>query len=133
MNAADAAPLTPPPEYATGQISGAWQPPRRTSRRKTSFLQRRFCEKYLTVPLHSIIISYRGGRITPVAPIHYLASRLLLRSSSSASSPRSPSTSSLSLLSISSKVLSSLSHAVFTLSSSSCGNGFCTSTLAFSI
>lgn len=50
MNAADAAPLTPPPEYATGQISGAWQPPRRTSRRKTSFSQIQFCEKLLTGP-----------------------------------------------------------------------------------
>lgn len=27
MNAAEAAPLTAPTEYATGQISGAWQPP----------------------------------------------------------------------------------------------------------
>ena len=35
--------------YATGQISGAWQPPRRTFRRWTSFWQRCFCEKYLTV------------------------------------------------------------------------------------
>ena len=50
MNAADAAPLTAPPEYATGQISGAWQPPRRTSRRKTSFSQIQFCEKLLTGP-----------------------------------------------------------------------------------
>ena len=50
MNAADAAPLTTPPGYATGQTSGAVQPPRRASRRTTSFWQRRICEKYLTVP-----------------------------------------------------------------------------------
>ena len=69
---------------------------------------------------------------TNVRFICYLASRLLLRSGSSASSPRSPSTSSLSLLSISSKVLSSARRADFVFSSSSCGNGFCDSALAFS-
>lgn len=50
MNAADASPLTAPPEYAVRQLGGAWQPPRRAFRRRSSFWQRRFCEKLLTVP-----------------------------------------------------------------------------------
>ena len=51
MNAAEAAPLTAPPEYAVRQLGGAWQPPRRAFRRRSSFWQRRFCEKLLTVPI----------------------------------------------------------------------------------
>ncbi len=51
MNAAEAAPLTAPPEYAVRQPDGAWQPPRRTFRRRTSFWQSHFCEKLLTVPV----------------------------------------------------------------------------------
>lgn len=76
---------------------------------------------------------YRGFYdYTNVRFICYLASRLSLRSGSSASSPRSPSTSSLSLLSISRSVFSSARRADFVFSSSSCGNGFCDSALAFS-
>ena len=51
MNAAYAAPLTTLSAYALRQSSGASQPPRRAFRRNTSFSQRQFCEKYLTVPL----------------------------------------------------------------------------------
>ena len=50
MNAAKAAPLTAPPAYAVRQPDEAWQPPHWTFRRRTSFWQRRFCKKLLTVP-----------------------------------------------------------------------------------